>query len=572
LFFLGHSSRQHIYFNTMIVFFVLASLSERFFATSEFSFISTTFIVVSALLMVINSLRISWIAFLTKKEKITLLFLSVVITVLFIVNANNSGHDTLQYLSFSKSFNVFISLILIYGAIYFSVLFFTTLFHIPTAEIFDRKAQEVSSLQYFSKLITQVLDFDELTETVTDITTKVSSADASWIIWKENDEFVPIANKKIGFVDSDLINKFILKKVGWEDLSETTFLMLTEHAELVKISNQYKALAVSPLKAHGKVKGLLVAVRKVDEKFNEEDKNAIATFSDYASVAIENSGLLEESIEKERLEKELDVAREIQRKILPEKNPVFGGLNISSVFIPAFEVGGDFYDFFEISKTKLGFVIADVSGKGISAAFIMAEVKGIFESLSKTIESPKEILINANDILKHTLDDKTFVSAAYGLIDAEKSQMKIARAGHCPVILLRNDMAQSVKPSGIGLGISEADQFKLHLDEATIDLEENDTIVLYTDGITEAKNEKLEDFGEKYFTEILLENRNSIVDEISKKVIQEVTMFSHNHSQYDDITLVILKWKSRQSGEKGRDRQKFKKDGEEEWQNSAHQL
>jgi len=572
LFLLGRSSRQNIYFNTMIVFFLLASVSARFITSDELSFISATFIVVSTMLMVINSLRISWIAFLTKKEKITLLFLSVVITVLFIVNANNTGNESLMLLSFSKPFNVFISLILIYGAIYFSVLFFTTLFHIPTAEVFDRKAQEVSSLQYFSKLITQVLDFDELTETVTDITTKVSDADASWIIWKENDEFIPIANKNIGFVDSDLINKFILQKINWNDLSETKFLMLTEFDELVKVSNLYKALTVSPLKAHGKVKGLLVAIRKDEDRFNEEDKKAIATFSDYASVAIENSGLLEESIEKERLEKELDVAREIQKKILPEKNPFYDELEISSVFIPAFEVGGDFYDFFEISKTKLGFVIADVSGKGISAAFIMAEVKGIFESLSKTIESPKEILINANDILKHTLDTKTFVSAVYGLIDIEKGQMKISRAGHCPVILLRNDIAKSVKPSGIGLGISKDDHFKEHLDEVTIDLEENDAIVLYTDGITEAKNESLEDFGEKYFTEVLLENRNNNVDEISRKVIQEVTMFSHNHSQYDDITLVLLKWKPRQSKEGGRDRQKIKKDGDKEWQNSAHQL
>jgi len=564
LFFLGQSSNKNIYFNTMIVFFLLASLSTRFSTSDELSFISTTFFIVSALLMLINSLRISWIAFLTKKEKITLLFLSVVITVLFIVNAGNTGNDSsinLSFLSFSKSFNFFVSLILIYGAIYFSVLFFTTLFHIPTAEAFDRKAQEVSSLQYFSKLITQVLDFDELTETVTDITTKVSNADASWIIWKENDDFVPIANNNIGFVDSDLINKFILRKVSWDGLNETTFLKLTGFDELIKVSKLYKALAVSPLKAHGKVKGLLVAIRKDETRFNEEDKNAIDTFSDYASVAIENSGLLEESIEKERLEKELDVAREIQKKILPETNPIYDGLEISSVFIPAFEVGGDFYDFFEISKTKLGFVIADVSGKGISAAFIMAEVKGIFESLSKIIESPKEILIKANDILKHTLDDKTFVSAVYGLIDIKRGQMKISRAGHCPVILLRNDIAQSVKPSGIGLGISEVDQFKEHLDEVIIELEENDTIVLYTDGITEAKNENLDDFGEKYFTEILLENRNNIVDEISKKVIQEVTMFSHNHSQYDDITLVILKWK-----------QKIKTDGDKKWQNSTHQL
>ncbi len=575
LFFLGQSSNKNIYFNTMIVFFLLASLSIRFSTSDELSFISTTFFIVSALLMLINSLRISWIAFLTKKEKITLLFLSVVITVLFIVNASNTGNDSsinLSFLSFSKSFNFFVSLILIYGAIYFSVLFFTTLFHIPTAEAFDRKAQEVSSLQYFSKLITQVLDFDELTETVTDITTKVSNADASWIIWKEHNDFVPIANNNIGFVDSELINKFILRKVSWDGLSETTFLKLTEFDELVKVSKLYKALAVSPLKAHGKVKGLLVAVRKDETRFNEEDRNAIATFSDYASVAIENSGLLEESIEKERLEKELDVAREIQKKILPEKNPVYDGLEISSVFIPAFEVGGDFYDFFEISKTKLGFVIADVSGKGISAAFIMAEVKGIFESLSKIIESPKEILMKANEILNRTLDNKTFVSAVYGLIDIERGQMKISRAGHCPVILLRNDIAQSVKPSGIGLGISEVDHFNEHLDEVIIELKENDTIVLYTDGITEAKNENLDDFGEKYFTEILLENRNNIVDEISKKVIQAVTMFSYNHSQYDDITLVILKWKPLQSEEGGRDRQKIKTDGDKKWQNSAHQL
>jgi serine phosphatase RsbU (regulator of sigma subunit) len=564
LFYLKQSRAQQIYFNTMIIFFVLASISAQYFSSEELSFIRNTFLIVSILLMVINSLRISWIAFMVKKEKIALLVLSTVIAVLFIVNLSNSGSDTVHSTmlnSFSPSLNEFGSIIMLYGAIYFSVLFFTTLFHIPTAEAFDRKAQEVSSLQYFSKLITQVLDFDELAETVTDITTTVSGADASWIIWKEKDDFVPIAIKNIGFVDSDIINKFILQKISWDNLNETTFIKLGEFDGQLKLSQPYKAIAVSPLKAQGSVKGLLIAVRKDEKKFNEEDKNAIATFSDYASVSIENSGLLEESIEKERLEKELDVAREIQKKIIPEKNPDYNGLEISSTFIPAFEVGGDYYDFFEISETKLGFVIADVSGKGISAALIMAQVKGIFESLSKLIESPREILIKANDILKRTLDSKTFVSAAYGLIDVEDGQMIIARAGHCPVLLLRNETANSMKPSGIGLGISEVECFDQNLDEMIIDFEMNDTIVLFTDGITEAKNENLDDFGDKYFTEILLENRNKNADELSKKVIQEVSTFSHNQSQYDDITLVILKWK-----------QKIKTDGEKIWQNSAPQL
>ena len=172
--------------------------------------------------------------------------------------------------------------------------------------------------------------------------------------------------------------------------------------------------------------------------------------------------------EKEKLNAELEAARQIQSDMLPNQLPDNEKISVAAYSTISNEVGGDFYDFFEISKTKLGFVIADVSGKGITAAFIMAEVKGIFESLSKIIESPKEILTKANDILIRTLDNKTFVSAVYGLIDFEKGQMKISRAGHCPVLLLRNDTAQSVKPSGIGLGISEVDQFKLHLEVGPI--------------------------------------------------------------------------------------------------------
>lgn len=564
LFYLKQSENQKIYFNTMLVFFILTSISEHYLNSEELSFIPHTFLIITILLIIFNSLRISWIAFIVKKEKIALLILSIVIAVLFIVNLNNSDSTTMHGIvvsSFSPSLKEFTKIVMLYGTIYFSILFFTTLFHIPTAEAFDRKAQEVSSLQYFSKLITQVLDFDELAETVTDITTTVSSADAAWIIWKENNDFVPIATKNIGFVDSDLIIKFILQKINWENLKDTTFLKLNEFTGYEKLSQNYKALAVSPLKAHGNVKGMLVAVRKNEKKFTEEDRNAIATFSDYASVSIENSGLLEESIEKERLEKELDVAREIQKKIIPEKNPVYDRLEIASVFIPAFEVGGDYYDFFEISKTKLGFVIADVSGKGISAALIMAEVKGIFESLSKMIDSPKEILVKANDILKRTLDSRTFVSATYGVIDTEKGKMKIARAGHCPVLLLRKDSAETIKPSGIGLGLSEVTYFNEYLEEITINFMDEDTVILYTDGITESKNENLDDFGDKYFTEVLLENKHKNVEELSKSVIKEVTVFSHNHSQYDDITLVILKWK-----------QKIKTDGEKIWQSSTPQL
>lgn len=552
------------YYNTMIVFFILASLAALLRGMPEFAYIWNTFLIISIILIIINSIKISWIAFLIKKDKVTLLILSTVITVLFIVNLLNytevnSSHKLLT--SFSPSIGQFTSIIMIYGVIYFSILFFTTLFHLPTAEAFDRKAQEVSSLQYFSKLITEVLDFKELIETITDLAVKICGADASWIIWKSGNEYQILANHNVGYVDANAVTDVIIgrSKKNAIDLTAIHDLKKIKTANLLSVN--YNAALSSPLRTHNDVKGYLCVVRKGDLSFDEEDISAINTFSDYASVAIENARLVEESIEKERLEKELDVAREVQRKILPAKNPEFENLDISSVFIPAFEVGGDYYDFFEISDDKLGFVIADVAGKGISAAFIMAEVKGIFESLAKISSSPKELLVRANQILKRTLDRKSFVSAAYGVIDIRKEVLSIARAGHCPVLCIRGNEVQNITPSGMGLGLDFSEHFEKTLDEKVINLKADDVIVLYTDGITEAKNSKLEDFGTKHFEQILLENRKLDADEISNKVIQAVTLFSQSNSQHDDITLVILKWK-----------QKVKINGEKEWQNLAPQL
>lgn len=561
LFFLKQNKNLNIYFNTMIVFFILASFSSAFDKLPDLAFIKNTFFIISILLIAINSVRISWIAFLQKKEKISLLIISVIIAVLFIVNLANSGEGNMhsKMLSdFSPSLSQFLNILMIYGAFYFSVLFFTTLFHLPTAEAYDRKAQEVSSLQYFSKLITEVLDFNDLAETVTEIAAKVCNADAAWILWKDQKDFVTIAQKNIGYLDASEISNFVTREIKKKPISGTEIYSLEKFEKLSNLSENYFSLAVSPLKSHAEIKGFLIVSKKNNSIFNDEDVNAINTFADYANVAIENSRLVEESIEKERLEKELDVAREVQKKILPLRHPEYKNLTISSVFIPAFEVGGDYYDFFEISPDKLGFVIADVSGKGISAAFIMAEVKGIFESLSRTIMKPRDILISANQILKRALDRSSFVSASYGIIDTKKEILTISRAGHCPAILIRNGKAETLKSSGIGLGLSFTEHFDNSLDETEINLNEEDLIVLYTDGITEAKNTSMEDFGLNSFEKILIENSRLTPDEIANKVIREVTVFSQSHSQYDDITLVILKWK-----------QKININEEKEWQNSA---
>ena len=214
------------------------------------------------------------------------------------------------------------------------------------------------------------------------------------------------------------------------------------------------------------------------------------------------------------------------------------------MFVPAFEVGGDYYDYFELGNNKMGFVIADVSGKGISAAFIMAEVKGIFTSLSKLISSPGELLILANEILKGSLEKKNFVTALYGIIDTNKGIITFARAGHTPLLHCVNGKINRITPRGMGLGLEYGEKFSSNIKEMEIKLNNDDILILYTDGITESQNIDLEEFGLDRFENIILKNSDLKLDNISKKVLSEISLFSRDTSQHDDITLVIFKWKN----------------------------
>ncbi|MCU0406192.1 MAG: hypothetical protein MUE64_04330 [Ignavibacteriaceae bacterium] len=277
-FYLNQRKNVRIYFITMLIFFILASLSINFFRDESLSFIATTFFVVSLLLMIFNSIRISWIAFLSKKEKIYLLLLSFVITILFIVNITNSAGDNIysQILTaFSPSLRQFNQIIMIYGSIYFLILFFTTLFHLPTAEAYDRKAQEVTSLQYFSKLITEVLDFNDLAETVTDIAQKLSGAKASWIIWKNGTKQNSLAPKNIGFVESDKVTKQILERISFENLTSTKTFSLKEGISEGSSDNLLTVVSVSPIKTRGETQGILVATKGSGQVFTQDDLNAI---------------------------------------------------------------------------------------------------------------------------------------------------------------------------------------------------------------------------------------------------------------------------------------------------------
>jgi serine phosphatase RsbU (regulator of sigma subunit) len=260
------------------------------------------------------------------------------------------------------------------------------------------------------------------------------------------------------------------------------------------------------------------------------------------SLGIED--LLRQQAEKERLEEELRIARQIQMSLLPAQGAVtLPGLRIAALCLPAAEVGGDYYDLLPLSDTRMGVLVADVSGKGTSAALYMAELKGLVLSLSRIYDSPAKLLSEANRILAATLDPHSFITMTYAVVDTKARSMRYARAGHNPIIHLeaRTGFTRVLTPQGLGLGIDRGARFDELLEEADVPLATGDVFLFFTDGLSEAMNSSSELFGERRLRDLIEATEGCESEELKDRILMEIRSFVGEAAQHDDMTMVILK-------------------------------
>jgi serine phosphatase RsbU (regulator of sigma subunit) len=260
------------------------------------------------------------------------------------------------------------------------------------------------------------------------------------------------------------------------------------------------------------------------------------------SASIEH--LLHVQREKQRLDDELRIAREIQKSLLPTGPPDVAGLDVADLCEPAREVGGDYYDFFTVGPGQLGVLIADVSGKGTSAALYMAELKGIMLALSHAEPSPRRLLIDVNRRLAGQLDTRSFITMTYLVIDVPRRTLTVARAGHTPLIVVSGGRSEVITPDGMVLGLripGAQARFEGLLEERTRELAPGDTIVLYTDGITEAMDADGELFGDAALARVLASQHGLDAAGIRERVLREVKAFVGDAEPHDDMTMVVLK-------------------------------
>jgi sigma-B regulation protein RsbU (phosphoserine phosphatase) len=259
--------------------------------------------------------------------------------------------------------------------------------------------------------------------------------------------------------------------------------------------------------------------------------------------------LLRQAAEKKRLEEELRIAREIQMSLLPQGPLLMPGLAVTALCVPAREVGGDYYDFFPIDDHRIGILIADVSGKGTSAALYMAELKGLMLSLSQIHTSPRQLMITANGIIADNLDARSFITMTYAVIDLRERTMTYARAGHTPLMYLPGPGCsdprgiQVLAPDGLvlGLKLDSGEMFERLLQESTIKLNAGDLFVFYTDGISEAMNEGDDCFGENRLAQLVEAHAHLPSSELRERILREIEAFVGSAPQHDDMTMILLK-------------------------------
>jgi sigma-B regulation protein RsbU (phosphoserine phosphatase) len=247
--------------------------------------------------------------------------------------------------------------------------------------------------------------------------------------------------------------------------------------------------------------------------------------------------------ERQRMQRELEIARDVQMSFLPVKDPRFRGLDIAAKCIPALEVGGDYYDFVKLDENRFGIIIGDVSGKGTQAAFYMTLAKGFVKALSKTIDSPAEFLIKLNELFYENVERGTFISMIYGIFDSNEKTLTFARAGHNPVLARQSNKKEIelLNPVGLALGLEKGKIFNKTIKEIKIDMKAGDTFVFYTDGFTEAMNKYKIEFTEERLKDSISKHIDLPANELLQKIIDDVNSFIGKTFQHDDMTIVVVK-------------------------------
>ncbi len=332
---------------------------------------------------------------------------------------------------------------------------------------------------------------------------------------------------------NEIINRFPFK-------FDNDYLANICNSEItIQIDNDDNISIVAPMKVKGERKGLMLLGRKLNQNcFSDNDILFIEAIGNTAIAALENERLFKEELEKKRLEGELNAALEIQQQLLPKNPPELTNLDIYGISIPSRHVGGDYFDYIKIADKQYLLVIADVSGKGIPAALIMSNIQAALQLLTKNEFTLVDLIQKINKHLFYNTTPDKFVTGFFALIDDNSNTIEYLNAGHNPPYIIQGNNIDTLREGGLILGFLENPPT---YNSQRIQLKDNQIVVCFTDGVNEARDIDTNEYGDDRLIEVSIKNQLKSSKEIAINIIEDVNNFVGDNTQYDDITLLVIK-------------------------------
>ena len=348
--------------------------------------------------------------------------------------------------------------------------------------------------------------------------------------------------------DGDTVN-ILDSKIPHDELSSAFINCIIKNisapVQKNEIEKRYEKLfrlgieLIIPMQIKGETKGaILLGSRKVIENYSKSDIEFISSVGSLAMISIENARLFKETIEKQRMEKDLELARNIQRSLLPSKFPKMNNFDIAAYSQSARQVGGDYYDLIKISKDDLLFAVGDVSGKGVQAALLMANLQAFLKSIAKQNFLLDEATNLINDLVSENTTLGNFITFFWAVVNDENLSLTYVNSGHNPPLLLRGGELRKLNVGGMLLGVMPT---MVPYKSETLQLEKNDILFLYTDGISEAMDGSGNEYGEEKLESLIIKLNEQSSQQILNKILQSVQEHCGEAEQSDDITCMVIK-------------------------------
>jgi sigma-B regulation protein RsbU (phosphoserine phosphatase) len=546
--------RTQMLFRVIAVLMALTWLSVILIPVSTaFEALAIVATISSSVTLLLNIRRMSWLGTLTLSKKIRLFWLTVLGVFTTVVIAPMLAFDpefamTAAMDAMIPSGSAVPALLSLFGALFFVRVMLATVAAMPNSGLVERRSSEVEALTNLTRKIAQAVSLDDLLSAVAYDAYTMCRAHGAWVELYA----APGTRSDVRVVGAVAVGPDFVQMVHRDPTIDELLRTSSGPVHVDSVPDLHdrqgdpnapaavgSMMSVPLLDGSARI-GTLVVISTMEYGLEPHDLRLLASFADVVSVAVDQARLTEFAIARERMQQEMNVARSIQRSLLPRASFPSQAWSVDAVMVPATDVGGDYYDYIEFANGHRGVVIADVAGKGVPAALYMATLKGIVLAEMRSALGPADLIRRINAAVWGSIDRRTYITLTCVELHEDSGVVRVARAGHTPMLVKQQDAVVALTPSGVAIGLVAPEQFFTLIDEEEIDVGYGGICLLTTDGVNERRNHTLAELGFHALQQVVENASTATASEIVHTTLHVLDEHGGDEPPHDDITIVAL--------------------------------